>query len=247
MTVLIPSAAGPTPYFTLVREMRSAYNHRLRLIAFARQHGIQPAARLFQTTPPTVRKGLRRYQQHGPRGLLELSRAPHHQPGKTPADVEQQVVALRQQRHTFGARRLIRACDLPLSHRALERIWRQPGRLQKRQRKYQRQQDLTHIKATWRVFQQISADPKDLDDIPRYWPQAQAFDLPAVEYTAREVRSGLLFWAFAQPVPSSPPAFSTTSHVAASRSPISSGRPTTAPSSSAATIAAVIPRASPLP
>src|SRR6266404_9987383 len=39
---------------------------------------------------------------------------------------------------------------------------------------------------------------KDLNDIPRYWPQAQAFDLPAVEYTAREVRSGLLFWAFAQ-------------------------------------------------
>ncbi len=49
-----------------------------------------------------------------------------------------------------------------------------------------------------RVFQQISADTKDLDDIPRYWPQAQAFDLPTVEYTARGVRSGLLFWAFAQ-------------------------------------------------
>jgi transposase len=188
----------PTPYFTLVREMSSAYNHRLRLVAHARLHGIKPTARLFQTTVPTVRKWLRRYQQQGPRGLIELSRAPHHQPGKTSPALEQQVVALRQQLPTFGARRLIREFDLALSHRALERIWRQHGLLRKRPRKYQRKQDLAHIKATWRVLQQISADTKDLDDIPHYWPQAQAFDLPVVQYTARDVRSGLLFWAFAQ-------------------------------------------------
>jgi len=158
------NAAGMSaPYFTLVREMRDAYNHRLRLVAHARQHGIKPTARLFQTTVPTVRKWLRRYQQQGPRGLLELSRAPHHQPCKTPASIEQQVVALRQQLFTLGARRLIREFDLPLSHRALERIWRQHGLLKKRQRKYQRKQDLAHIKATWRVFQQISADTKDLN------------------------------------------------------------------------------------
>jgi len=152
-----------TRYFVLIREMRDAYNHRLRLVQSARQRGIKPTARWFQTTVPTVRKWLRRYQQQGPRGLIELSRAPPHQPGKTPADAEQQVVALRQQLFTFGARRLIREFDLPLSHRALERIWRQHGLLKKRQRKYQRKQDLAHIKATWRVFQQISADTKDLN------------------------------------------------------------------------------------
>jgi transposase-like protein len=72
-------------YFDLVREMKNAYNHRLRLIESARQRGIKPTARLFTTTVPTVRKWLRRYQQHGPSGLLELSRAPHLQPRKTPA------------------------------------------------------------------------------------------------------------------------------------------------------------------
>ena len=112
--------------------------------------------------------------------------------------VEQQVVALRQQLPTFGARRLIREFDLPLSHRSLERIWRAHGLLHKRRRKYQRKQDLAHIKASWRLFQQISADTKDLNDIPHYWPQAQAFHLPAVQYTARDVRSGFLFLAFAQ-------------------------------------------------
>jgi transposase len=187
-----------TAYFVLIREMRDAYNHRLRLVESARQRGIKPTARLFQTTPPTVRKWLRRFQQQGPRGLVELSRAPHHHPNQTSPEIEHQGVALRQQLFTFGARRLIREFDLALSHGALERIWRQHGLLHKRRRKYQRKQDLAHIKATWRVFQQISADTKNLDDIPRYWPQAQALDLPAIQYSARDVRSGLFFWAFAQ-------------------------------------------------
>src|SRR5712692_10695779 len=47
------------------------------------------------------------------------------------------------------------------------------------------------------------------------------------------------------PVPSLPPAFNSTSNVAAFRSAIWSGRPTTAPSSSAVTIAVATPRASP--
>ncbi len=184
-------------YFDLVREMKNAYNHRLRLVESARDRGIKPTARLFATTVPTVRKWLRRYQRQGPSGLLEQSRAPHQQPRRTPDSIERQVVALRQTLPTFGARRLIREFDLPLSHRALERIWRQHGLMKKRRRKYQRKQDLAAIKARWSLFQQISADTKDLDDIPHYWPQAQKLGLPVMQYTAREVRSGLLFWSFA--------------------------------------------------
>ncbi len=187
-----------TRYFDLIREMKNAYNHRLRLVESARQRGIKPTARLFATTVPTVRKWLRRYQQRGPSGLVERSRAPHHQPRKTPPPLEQQLLELRRTLPTFGARRLIGEFDLPISHRALERIWRAHGLLKKRRRKYQRKQDLAHIKSTWALFQQISADSKDLDDIPHYWPQAQRLRLPVIQYTAREVRSGLLFWAFAE-------------------------------------------------
>ena len=186
-------------YFDLVREMKeSIYNHRLRLVESAKERGIKPTARLFATTVPTVRKWLRRYQQQGPSGLLARSRARHRQPHKTPPAREVQLLELRKTLPTFGARRLIREFALPISHGALERIWRQHGLLKKRRRKYQRKQDLAHIKAQWALFQQISADTKDLDDIPRYWAQAQRFKLPVVQYTAREVRSGLLFWAFAE-------------------------------------------------
>src|SRR5579864_1667048 len=188
----------PAPYFDLIREMKDAYHHRFRLVAHARQHGIKAAARVFQTTVPTVRKWLRRYAQQGPAGLVGHSRAPHRCPHRTPPDQERHVVRLRKELPTFGAARLKREFSLTPSHKAIQRIWRAHGLIHKRQKKYQRKQDLAHIKATWRVFQQISADTKDLDDIPRYWPQTQALDLPAIQYSARDVRSGLFFWAFAK-------------------------------------------------
>jgi transposase len=185
-------------YFDLIREMRDSYNHRLRLVESVRQRGIKPTAQMFATSAQTVRKWWRRYQGQGPSGLKERSRAPHHCPHKTPAAIQQQVLALRKKLPTFGAARLKREFELPVSHMAIQRIWRAHGLLRKRRRKYQRKQDLAAVKATWRLFQQISADTKDLCDIPQFWPQAQRWRLPLVEYTAREVRSGLLFWAFAQ-------------------------------------------------
>jgi len=188
----------PARYFDLVRDMKHPYDHRLRLVESAKQRGIKATARLFATTVPTVRKWLRRFQQHGPSGLIEHSRARLHQPHKTPPTVEAQLVELRKILPTFGSRRLKREFDLPVGHSAMERVWRAHGLMKKRRRKYQRKHDLAQIKAQWSVFQQISADTKDLDDIPHYWPQAQALGLPAIQYTARDVRSGLLFWAFAE-------------------------------------------------
>ena len=185
-------------YFDLVRDMKNPYNHRLRLVDSVRERGIKPPARLFATSTLTVRKWWRRYKQLGPSGLREQSRAPHRHPLKTSVEIEQQVLTLRQKLPTFGAARLKREFDLPLSHMAIQRIWREHGLRKPRKKKYQRKQDLAHIKAQWALFQQISADTKDLDDIPHYWPQAQLLGLPAVQYTARDVRSGLLFWAFAE-------------------------------------------------
>lgn len=48
-----------TAYWSLIREMKDAYNHRLRLVAYARQNGLKAAARAFQTTRRTVRKWAR--------------------------------------------------------------------------------------------------------------------------------------------------------------------------------------------
>lgn len=190
--------SAPVPYFDVIRQMKNAFSYRLRLATHGRQHGLKAAAGAFSTTVATVRKWVRRYEAQGLPGLQELSRAPHSCPHKIQGELERQVVALRRQLPTFGAQRLKREWDLPLSHVAIQRIWRQHGLIRRRRRKYQRKQDLAAFKATFRPFQQISADTKDLIDIPRYWPQMKARGLPAVQYTARDVRSGLQFLAFAQ-------------------------------------------------
>jgi len=189
--------AAPVPYFDVIRQMPNAFNYRLYLVAHARQHGIKAAARAFCTTVATVRKWLRRYEAQGLKGLRERSRAPRSCPHKIVGELAQRVVELRRQLPTFGARRLQREWELPLGHTAISRILRQHDLLRPRRRKYQKKQDLAAVKETWAVFQQLSADTKDLDDIPHYWPQMQARGLPAVQYTARDVRSGLQFLAFA--------------------------------------------------
>jgi transposase len=185
-------------YFALVRQMKSPYSLRLALVDYARQHGHKAAARAFQTTVRTVRKWRRRYQQQGAKGLEELSRAPRSCPHKTAGEIEQRVLALRRQLPTFSAHRLRRDFQLPVSPATGYRIWRAHGLVARRRRKYQRKQDLAAVKATWALFQQISTHTKDLDDIPHYWAQMQARGLPLIQYTAREVRSGLQFLAFAQ-------------------------------------------------
>jgi transposase len=188
---------APVPYFDVVRQMKNPFNYRLRLVTHARQYGIKAAARAFQTTVPTVRKWLRRYEQQRLKGLQELSRAPHSCPHKITGEVAERVIKLRRRLPTFGARRLKREWELLLGHTAIERILREQGLLHPRRRKYQKKQDLAELKQSWALFQQISADTKDLDDIPHYWPQMQARGLPVVQYTAREVRSGLQFLAYA--------------------------------------------------
>jgi len=188
---------APVPYFDVIREMKDAFNYRLRLVTFARQRGIKAAAREYRATVPTVRKWFRRWKEHGLQGLKELSRAPHSCPHKITGELARRVVELRRQLPTFSARRLKLEWDLPLGHTAIERILHEHGLIQPRPRKYEKKQDLAALKATWALFQQISADTKDLDDIPHYWPQMKARGLPAVQYTAREVRSGLQFLAYA--------------------------------------------------
>jgi transposase len=188
----------PIRYFELIRQMKNPFNYRLSLVGYARQHGLKATARAFQTTVPTVRKWLRRYQAQGLPGLQELARAPHSCPHKITGERERIVIALRKQLPTFGAARLKREWELPLSAMTIQRIWHEHNLVKPRRRKYQRKQDLAALKATWRLGQQISADTKDLDDIPHYWPQMRARGLPAIQYTAREVRSGLQFLAFAQ-------------------------------------------------
>ena len=188
-------------YWELIVKMpgkADKFDLRLKMVHYALDHGVKPAARAFAATPKTVRKWLNRYRQERLAGLNELPRIPLHCPHKTPIGTERRIVALRRQFPFMGARRLKFMHNLPAGHGAIARILKEHGLVFKRRKKHQRKRDLHKIKKHWKLFGQFTVDTKQLKDIPHYWPQMKALHLPRYQFTAREVRSGLMFLAYAQ-------------------------------------------------
>jgi transposase len=173
------------------------FDLRLKMVQYALNHGVKPTARAFATTPKTVRKWVRRYREERLAGLNEMARIPLHCPHKTPLALEARIVALRRQFPFMGARRLKFMHNLPVGHGAIARILKEHGLVSKRRKKHQRKRDLHKIKNHWKLFGQFTVDTKALKDIPHYWPQMKALNLPRYQFTAREVRSGLMFLGYA--------------------------------------------------
>ena len=191
----------PFNYYELIIKMKNnadKYDLRLRIIKAALANGVKPAARLFDTTPKTVRKWLTRYKQERLAGLNELPRIPLTCPHKTSPVLEKEIVKLRKQFPFKGAKRLKREHNLSCSHQAIGRILREHGLVRKVRKKHKRKKDLAAVKAKWPLFSQITVDTKDLKDIPHYWPQMKMLALPKYQFTAREIRSGLQFLGYAK-------------------------------------------------
>ena len=186
----------PYPYYTVMREVTAPKHLRLRMVLYARNHGVKPAAQAFGATPKTVRKWLRRFD--GTVASLESrSRRPHRQPRKLSAAAERKIVELKKKVRSWAARRLKDQFELPYSVKAIRRVCRDHGLNRKyRRRKHQTKRLLREVKKQWALFQQSDIDTKDLCDIPEYWGQMQDRALPRYQYTFREVTSGLLFLGF---------------------------------------------------
>ena len=186
-------------YWTVYQMNGKRHILRQRVVAWARIHGLKAAARDFGCSRNTVRKWVRRYDPRRPASLRELSRRPRRCPHQTPAAVEGVVIRLRKQ-SGYGAERLKQEFDIPCSAGAIGRILRQRNLVRPRKKKPQTKKALRAVKKTWRLFQQLCADTKYLQDIPVYWPQMQRLGLPRFQYTVREVVSGLTFVGYADEI-----------------------------------------------
>jgi transposase len=187
----------PNPYYDVMRESSSPNRLRLRMVQYAKEEGVKPAARVFSTSPQTVRKWLRRFDGTLA-SLNDRSRAPIHRPNKLPPSAEAEILRAKKKAPCLGARRLRAEMELPYSAKAITRVLREHGLLRpRRRRKHETKKLLREVKKKWRLWQQIDVDAKDLCDIPEYWMQREALGLPRYQYTARDVTTGLVFMAFA--------------------------------------------------
>ena len=64
----------PLSYYQIMRNCKDKRAHRYQMVQYALSHGVKPAARVFGTSPPVVRKWLSRFKEHGYAGLIDLSR-----------------------------------------------------------------------------------------------------------------------------------------------------------------------------
>jgi transposase-like protein len=99
---------------------------------------VRELCRRYGISSTTGYKWLSRYAAAGRDGLANNSRRPHRSPGRTPASVEGQILALRDRHAAWGARKLQRRLrDLGLaavpSLSTITEILRRHGRLDAKQ------------------------------------------------------------------------------------------------------------------
>ena len=187
----------PYEYYTIMRQSKDPRYIRFKMVMEARKNGVKPTARLFRTSPRTVRKWLERFDDTL-ESLQDRSRAPKRRPRQLAPEAEEEIVKARKRLPVWGARRLKRDMNLPYSAKAISRVLRERGLVRRwRRKKHEVKRCLREVKRNWHLWQQITADTKELCDIPEYLLQAKAKGLPLHQYTAREVSTGVLFLGFA--------------------------------------------------
>ncbi|MDP2929893.1 MAG: hypothetical protein Q8O01_07540 [Candidatus Omnitrophota bacterium] len=180
-----------------MRLSKDKKQQRYQMVIYAREHGVKPTARLYATTPKTVRKWLLRFIEGDYKDLADLSRRPHYSPRAVPKDDARHIVKLKAKYKNLGAEQVKTLENLTVSPKTIRKIWRENGvSSRKRRKKHITKQNLREIKKQFALFERSCEDTKDLDDIPEYYPQMKLKGLPKVQYTFREVSCGVQFLGF---------------------------------------------------
>ena len=188
----------PYQYYQIMKHSKDKKQWRYQMVHEALEHGIKPTARTSHTGPVIVRKWLNRFKTEGYPGLNDLSSRPHYSPNETSRDLKEHVIMLKGKYKRLGAEQVKILEDLPMSPKTMRKIWRDAGiSSRKRRKKHVTKNNLREVKKRYKLFERMGEDTKDLIDIPEYWPQMKSLNLPKVQYTFREISTGILFLGFA--------------------------------------------------
>ena len=190
----------PYAYYDVMRKSKDPRWLRYQMVLSVEKGGIKQTARDFRISRTTVRKWYRRYRDHGYQGLESRSRRPKHSPNAVPRAERDKLVELKDKKYKrLGADAIKVLENLTRSARTIRKVWREEGvSSRKRRKKHETKKNLREVKKQWKLFQQIDEDTKDLIDIPEYYIPMMKLGLPRVQYTARDVTTGLLYMGFAQ-------------------------------------------------
>ena len=188
----------PIGYYQIMRNCTDKKQHRYQMVVFGKKNGIKCAARVFNTSPPVVRKWRDRYEVEGYQGLEDRSHRPLKMPMATPEVAKRKIIKLKEKYKRMGAIQVKRLEELDSCPRTIRKIWAEAGVGRKsRKKKYKTKQNLREVKKRYKLYQKACDDTKDLKDIPEYYMDMRKKRLPQRQYTHREVSCGVQFLGFA--------------------------------------------------
>jgi transposase len=97
------------------------------MVQYAERYGIKPAARMFNTTPKTVKKWLKR-KAHGSSDWM-IDQRSLSKPRKSRITEGQKAMAIRlKKKHpSWGSMKIKKEYGLAISDKAIRKIWKEAG------------------------------------------------------------------------------------------------------------------------
>ena len=86
-----------------------AMDQKMRMIVdhSSKEFTITQLSEMYEVSRKTIYKWVRRYEEKGPSGLVERSRAPRSHPNATPVEVAKQIVATKLKHKSWGPRKIV--------------------------------------------------------------------------------------------------------------------------------------------
>ena len=117
----------PYKWYQVMRLSKDKKQQRYQMVIYAKEHGVKPTARLYATTPKTVRKWFVNLIEGGYPALDDLSRRPHVSPRAVPDAQAKKIVHLKGKYKRLGAEQVKVLENLPESSKTIRKIWRKNG------------------------------------------------------------------------------------------------------------------------
>lgn len=188
-------------YYELYRNCKDPVPYRIELVKYALAYGNKPAAKKFSTTVKTIKKWVRRFEEGKKPALHDKSKRPHESPKKIRLfwhfKIQEVCTQAQKNNKRINAVWIKRTHRVPYSPKTILKVMREVGYLPQTRKKYQRKRDLRELKRKLKPFEKIQVDIKYLDDIPEFYGAFIVHRLPKYQITARCVRTGALFFAYA--------------------------------------------------
>jgi len=118
---------SPITYYEQIRFSGDLRSLRYQLVRYAQQHGIKPTARIFHTTPRTVRKWLKRWSENPPGQIVDRRGLRKIRKSGISAAARRQAIDLKMKHPMWGAVKIKKHYSLALSDKAIRKIWKEVG------------------------------------------------------------------------------------------------------------------------